>query len=135
MIAERQPSPSRVAAAMPTPVAVTPTAPPATLEPDAEPHSYSGSGSGSTPIFRLRAGEYTINWQARPLLPSGIGCTLRGTLRSTQSPQVTYAFEGQVVPGEDVFSGSTDALSLASGDYVVEMSSDCVWELSVLQSR
>jgi hypothetical protein len=97
--------------------------------------SQLGSGSGRTQGFHLESGKYAIAWEARPLLPSGIGCSLRGSLRTIDGRKVVGTFEGQVVPGENLFSGSQDGYVLPPGDYEIEINSDCAWQVTVLTVR
>jgi hypothetical protein len=41
-------------------------------------------------------------------------------------------FEGQIVPGEDLFTGKQGGYSVPSGQYVLDITSDCVWTVTVL---
>jgi hypothetical protein len=66
-----------------------------TTEPESGPLSHTGSGSLRTLRFHLRAGHYAIDWEAQPLLPSGIGCSLRGSLQPTEGAAIGQ-FEDQV---------------------------------------
>jgi hypothetical protein len=102
-----------------------------TAESESGPLSHIGSGSQRTPRFHLRAGNYAIDWEAQPLLPSGIGCSLRGTLEPTEGA-VIGQFEDQVVPGEDRFSGHADGFKVPSGEYVLEVRSDCRWTVTLV---
>lgn len=106
----------------------------ATREPQSGPLSHSGS-SARTDIFHLRSGECAINWEARPALPSGIGCSLRVSLQTTDGRQVNGTFEGQVVPGENLFAGAENGYSLGSGEYVLDIRSDCVWTVRVVMTQ
>lgn len=105
--------------------AVRPTLFP-TAEPESGPLSHSGSGSQRSQRFHLRTGDYAIRWEAQPLLPSGIGCSLRGSLQPAEGETVGQ-FEDQVVPGEDRFSGRVDSFHVPSGDYILDVRSDCRW--------
>jgi len=78
---------------------------------------------------------YAISWEARPALPSGIGCSVRGSLQTTDGRQVNGAFEGQVVPGENLFAGVENGYSVSSGEYVLDIRSDCVWSVTVSMTR
>ncbi len=111
---------------------LTPTA---TRQPDSGPLTYLGRGSGRTQSFHLRSGLYAISWEARPALPSGIGCSVRGSLQTTDGRQVNSAFEGQVVPGENLFTGVESGYTVSSGEYVLDISSDCVWSVTVSMTR
>ncbi len=111
---------------------LTPTA---TREPESGPLTHLGSGSGRTQSFHLRSGLYAISWEARPALPSGIGCSVRGSLQTTDRRQVNSAFEGQVVPGENLFTGVESRYTVSSGEYVLDISSDCVWSVTVSMTR
>jgi hypothetical protein len=68
-------------------------------------------------------------------LPSGIGCSVRGSLRTTDGRQVNGAFEGQVVPGENLFTGVENGYSVSSGEYVLDIFSDCVSSVTVSMSH
>jgi hypothetical protein len=131
-------APSIDPTAAPTPpptatVIVRPTSVP-TAEPESGPLSHSGSGSERTQRFHLRSGDYAISWEAQPLLPSGIGCSLRGSLQAADGGTVFGQFEDQVVPGEDRYSGHAGSFQVRSGDYVLEIRSDCRWSDTVISS-
>jgi hypothetical protein len=57
---------------------------------------------------------------------------LRGSLRTADGRQAYGTFEGQIVPGEDLFTGKQGGYSVPSGQYVLDISSDCVWTVTVL---
>jgi hypothetical protein len=129
-------APSTQPSAAPTPlptatVIVRPTSVP-TAEPESGPLSHSGSGSERTQRFHLRSGDYAISWQAQPLLPSGIGCSLRGSLQAADGGAVFGQFEDQVVPGKDRFSGNAGSFHVPSGDYVLELRSDSRWSVTFI---
>ena len=117
--------------ASPSPAVVMPT-PTATRAAPSGPFTELGSGSGRTQRFHLQSGEYAIMWEARPLLPSGIGCSLRGSVKTADGHEVVGTFEGQIVPGENLFSGTQDGYTLPAGDYELEVNSDCAWQVTVL---
>jgi len=45
------------------------------------------------------------------------------------------AFEGQIVPGENLFMGVESGYTVSSGEYVLDVSSDCVWSVTVSMTR
>jgi hypothetical protein len=106
-----------------------------TVEPQSGPLTWSGSGSERTRSFRLGSGEYAITWQARPILPSGIGCTLLGSLRGTDGDQVNAAFEGEVVPGANLFSGAERGYNLPAGEYLMDVRTDCIWTVTLVLTQ
>ena len=61
---------------------------------------------------------------------SGIGCSVRGSLQTADGRQVNSGFEGQVVPGENLFTGVESGYTVSSGEYVLDISSDCVWSVT-----
>jgi len=65
-------------------------------------------------------------------LPSGIGCSLRGSLRTADGRRTYDTFEGQIVPGENLFTGTQGGYSVLSGDYIVDVNSDRAWTITVL---
>jgi len=75
--------------------------------------SLVGSGSGRTQPFALQTGDYRIRWEARPILPSGIGCTLSGVVEGASRRRVGEPFGGDVIPSTGQDTGQATGYVLA----------------------
>ena len=53
------------------------------------------------------------------------------SLQTTDGRQVNSAFEGQIAPGENLFTGVESGYTVSSGEYVLDVSSGCVWSVIV----
>jgi hypothetical protein len=127
---------SQVASLTPTaePTAGASTAAPseATTEPTASPTSaaplnFTGSGTQTTDVFELEAGDYLLAWSAHA--PDGNGCPYSISLEPIGHDElIAPIFD--IAAGSDTSTGSTTD-RLDGGRYAFNVSSSCDWTITV----
>jgi hypothetical protein len=89
-----------------------------------------GDGTQTSRQFHLSGGNYLLRWTATPKSPAG--CYYGGALQAREYPLFQRAIANEVVKGGARRAGEARLYALKPGDYFLNVSSSCDWNVSVI---